>query len=64
MDDLHRRVNAGIRATGGDNFGWMIRNMGDGRFNSSLNAVGMHLGLPTGKDAAVVFDAEGDARHG
>ena len=64
MRYLHGGMHAGIRASCRNDLDRMIRHLCDRSFYGRLNPMGMRLRLPAGKDAAVIFDAKGDAGHG
>ena len=63
MNDLHGRVHAGIGAAGGRHVDGMIGDARERRFDDGLHAARVRLRLPAGKGAAVVLEAECDARH-
>src|SRR5262245_11050169 len=64
MCDLDCRMDASVGASRSYDFDGVIGDVRDGGLDFRLNAVRVRLCLPAGKRTTVVFDAEGDARHG
>ena len=61
MDDLHRRVHAGVGAARRNRADGGVRDHGKRALEGVLHAAAVRLRLPAGEGRAAVFESEGDA---
>jgi hypothetical protein len=63
VNDLHRRVHAGVGAAGGGDLDGMVCDFRERRFDDRLDPERVRLRLPAAEGGAVVLQAEGDSGY-